>query len=101
MTLLRRRLAVNEPLVTVKYYEVINEMYVTRAYLNLYLSCLCNGLDGIKCLDLSVRQSREVRRARIGSATYKSSPAKVYNKLRVLVEENRTALESRTRYYIS
>lgn len=96
MALLRDGFAVDKALPPVKHSEIVDEVHISGARLDLQLSRFRNGLDCIECFNLTAGQRWQVRRARMDSTSQKSSPAEIHDELRVLVEENRAALESRT-----
>src|ERR1700712_5125754 len=72
-------------------------MHIPCPSLNFQFCGPGNGFDGVKRLHLAARQRRQVFSAGMGLAAQKSSPAEVHDELRVLVENDRTALESRPR----
>lgn len=99
MTLLISTLAVDKGLAAVKDGQVVDEVNVSSASLNLHLSSLGNGFDSIKSLNLTSGQGWKVCRSGMSRVAHQGGPTKVDNDLSIMMKENRTALELGTKVW--
>ncbi len=94
MPLLIRRCTIDEPLPPVQDGEVVDEVHITAAGLDLHLQSPGDGLHQIQRLALAVVELREVPRPGVRGATYQRRATKVHHQLGLVVEHQRTTLEA-------
>jgi len=96
VALLVGSLAVAEALAPVEDAKVVDEVHISGLRLDLQLRGPRDGLDGIQRLELARRDGREVTRARMSLVSDQGRTAEVHDELRVVIEDDRSAVEPRT-----
>lgn len=93
---LHEGIAVDEAFASMKNSQVIDEVNVPGLGFDFQSGCFCNGFDGVQCFDLDCAQLGQIGWSRVARTTQQGGPAKVGNHLAVVVEQDRSAMETRS-----